>query len=110
MRALEVVEPERRVEVYRVVFDQGELRPAHRAIDPARGRGGCEVGVGGPVSLRSERDHRAAMLPFFRNTLRERSSRMRRTAPANRGRSGATRRLGTPLININSGPSIAMPP
>src|SRR5271156_470280 len=40
-RAFEVVEPEREVERARVVFDQGQLGPAHRAINPAWGRGGC---------------------------------------------------------------------
>ncbi len=37
VRALEGVEPERDVELHRVVFDQGELRPAHGLVDP-RGR------------------------------------------------------------------------
>ncbi len=36
VRALEVVEPERDVELHRVVLDQGELRPAHRLVDPRR--------------------------------------------------------------------------
>ena len=34
VRAAEVVEPERGVEVAGIVFDQRELRPAHGAIDP----------------------------------------------------------------------------
>src|SRR5271155_3721545 len=38
-RALEVVEPEREVERARVVLDQGQLGPAHGAINPARGGG-----------------------------------------------------------------------
>ena len=33
-RALEVVEPETRVELARIVFDKGELGPAHRFVDP----------------------------------------------------------------------------
>ena len=39
MGAAEVVEPERQVEPARVVLDQRQLSPAHRAVDPARG--GC---------------------------------------------------------------------
>ncbi len=34
MRAAEVVQPERDVELRRLVFDQCQLRPAHRPVDP----------------------------------------------------------------------------
>src|SRR5207342_1520278 len=42
-RALEVVEPERDVELDGIVLDERELGPAHRLVDPGRGgrrRGG----------------------------------------------------------------------
>src|SRR4051812_7288929 len=40
-RPREIIEPEREVEAARVVFDEGELRPTHRLVDPRRRRNGC---------------------------------------------------------------------
>lgn len=41
-RALEVIEPEARVEVSRVIFNKGQLHPAHRLRRP----GGDAIGLG----------------------------------------------------------------
>ena len=69
-RALEVIEPELRIELARIVLDERELRPAHRAIDPRR-----PAGPGVRTSA-SPRVHRAA---------RRRSPRPRRRARSTSG-------------------------
>jgi hypothetical protein len=38
MGAFEIVEPELKVELARIVFDERELRPTHRLVDPAWSR------------------------------------------------------------------------
>ena len=50
MGAAEVVEPEREVERARVVLDQGQLGPAHGAVDPARGRADGRRGPDGGIA------------------------------------------------------------
>ena len=58
LRAAEVVEPERRVELPRIVLDERELRPAHRTVDPrgirraaaARGSRECAGAIRGERS------------------------------------------------------------
>ena len=44
VQRLEVIEPERWIEMPRIVFDERQLNPAHRSIEPAL----CDAGVAGP--------------------------------------------------------------
>src|SRR5208337_3775797 len=100
VRAAEVVEPESRVKLAGVILDQGELRPAHRAVHPARGGG--DGGAGGHIASSAKVTAAPAMLHVFRNTLREKSSCMLRTSPPGQGWSGRLIGRVHPAINVTS--------
>ena len=105
MGAAEVVEPESRVELSGVILDQGELRPAHRAVDPGRGRRG-----GGAANLLGQGEQRTDMLHVFKNTLRERSFFMRCTTPRDSGPLAMTHRPAGSGTMIAANPGSPRPP
>src|SRR5262245_40234812 len=88
MDTLEVVEPEARIVAPGIVLDEGELRPPHRAVEPARiverlrvseGSGSIHCGRAEKLSAR-DRVHRPvpALYSSIRPTRRNRMRKLTR--------------------------------